>query len=1226
MNLRKETVKKYFRSISKVHEDLENKSGFERHDRNIFIRDFLKPLGYKLENILDDVSQKVGMGSRIPDIRLFGNTELKNKQAHSQFVIETKDFNLLRKNIDNIDFLQLKRYIKANQSKIRLICSTDYVTLFIFNATQIKQDSRINLNNLENISEFETKIFKSYLYYKIEFDNLSPRDMKYINTIRYDVVFEHQSFINPEDYESTNSISEIFIRQSFISSLYKLMIEFKNDVEHDFFDRINSVYNNFISSPGDILTTLNKLLYNPKNIAVRNYFLWGSEMNYISDFITNADYKMEREDIKDYLENNEYQEAFILTSVYNLINKTFFLRILEDIATHNTKFIDGAYNFRYLSNGILNEKYKTSEEELIEYLKNVYEFQKPDLRKYSFLLKKDIYSWVLEFVSSHNLLSFIRLFNDINFKKLSQDILGDIYEHYLEQGNGEEQEKTYRRLLGQYYTPKPIVRLMWMLVRDVLKKVNKRDLYEADKPNLNILDPACGSGTFISEAVLHINSIASNVAINRDGKVFGFIKNRNQSNMIENSIYGFELNPLSKSIADINMFFSLIQAYGGDSLSILPVRGLKVFRTNSYDMQPFFEARSGKQHQNLFLYSEDVRSSITGYEEIINAKQNKYNIIIGNPPYGYIKPTEFMKEKLLPYAYAENNFDVEGKEISFSWENANFNGNVPDNEKNKGKLTDMYAFFFGVADLLVEDDGIVCFITSNTYLTIPTYKWLRKYWLENYNIHYIINFNNISEKSNSMFAPEAGIATSIIVMSKGRACNNNEIKFLDLSDIDNIPDKYDVLCDIYWNERRRDKNDIQKFIIKNFDKINFKCVCQQRYLDMNDYILSRSDYDELLDIIENQSKALSTYSNLNTGVDVGDLNYLVDSSEEGIKDKILNYVFKGELSGFNRTSRGYLKGNLGKGKINRVFEKRRVLPFIYQKHMDRFSYSEKYYTYLDNNILWRSRLQNLEDIFDNPITSKIKLCVLEKRNIGEIYAFVTDELILPQHGGRFAYLVPDSSLSVEDIYILAGLINSKVVQVYYKFRQLGVKDVLVKDLNKISDEYRERLIKITQEIHLFVRDKMNLENNNLIFESKWFINEILPKIVIRNLAENSDYWEIETKGEIFPDYSIYGAKIDENDESIIILNSDLRVKCKDIKFAKQIYKQYLDGYIGNIMETSLNINITKIVSLEEYKNIINMVNVKYDLLIKELNNITYQIYEFTEEEVKLLNSFLSGNV
>jgi hypothetical protein len=157
MELSEETINKYFNNISKLHNDKQNKNGFEKNDRDIFIRDFLENIGYSLENILDDVSQKMDEGSRSPDIRLFGDYEVKNKLSHSQFVIETKNYNLLDKNIDNIDFLQLKRYIKTNQSKIRLICATDYVTLFLFNATEIKKT--IRMDNMKSISLVEKETF-----------------------------------------------------------------------------------------------------------------------------------------------------------------------------------------------------------------------------------------------------------------------------------------------------------------------------------------------------------------------------------------------------------------------------------------------------------------------------------------------------------------------------------------------------------------------------------------------------------------------------------------------------------------------------------------------------------------------------------------------------------------------------------------------------------------------------------------------------------------------------------------------------------------------------------------------------------------------------------------------------------------------------------------------------------------------------------------------------------
>jgi len=1222
MKLNEDTINNYFMNISKLHKDKQNKNGFEKNDRDIFIRDFLEKLGYSLENILDDVSQKMDEGSRSPDIRLFGDYEVKNKLSHSQFVIETKNYNLLDKNIDNIDFLQLKRYIKANQSKIRLICATDYVTLFLFNATEIKK--AMHLDSMDSIFPDEIKIFKENIFTVVEFDNFHPNLMKDINTISYDTVFKKHVFINPEDFEDTNSIAESSVRKNFILTLYNLMVNFENDLKHELYDRLNTTLNSLENISVNSHEKMEELLYSPENPIVRNYFTWGSEMNYIPTISTHKEFKLEKEEKIDYLKNNEYKEAFLLTSVYNLINKTFFLRILEDTSSRNTKFIKGESNYRYISDGILTKMYCESEDALIEYLKNVYEFKKVDLKKYSFLLKKDIYSWILDYVSSTNLLNFIRLFNDTNFKKLSQDILGDIYEHYLEQGDSEDQEKTYRRILGQYYTPKPIVRFIWMLIRDTLKNNLNRDIYEKDKPYLKILDPACGSGSFLGEAMLQINATANKKLINSDGKVFAFIKDRDEHKKMEDNIFGFELNPLSKSIADINMFFGLTQAYGGDALDATPIEGLKILRTDSFDLKILFSEGNDKEI-NSMLYSEEIRTSISGHEAVNSAKETKYDIIVGNPPYGPIQPTKFMKENLIPYAYAENNFDTEGNEVSYSKDNSNFIGNVPDKEKNRGKLTDMYAFFFGVADSLIKNNGMVAFITSNTYLTIPTYKWMRKYWLENYKIHYIVNFNDISERSNSMFTPEAGVATSIIIMSKGTPNINNKIKYLNLSDINSIPEKYNSFCNISWNVRKKDKNDIKKFIIKSLEAIPFIEVLQKSFLKKNDYIISYSVYNGILDIIEKQSVSITSYSDKNTGVDVGDLNYLVDVSIVGIKDKIVKYAFAGDLKNFNKTSQNYIESNLKSGKIDKIFDNNRVLPFVYQKHMKRYGYTKKYYTYLDSNILWRSRLKNKEDIFDNPITSKIKLGIVEKRGIGEIFAFVSNEILLPQHGGRFMYLVPNSSLSENDIYLMAGIINSNIVQLYYKLRQQGDKDILIKKIEDIPLINKNELINLSKEIHLLIKDKLEFEKDNVNFETLWFKDEIEPNIEIYNITDESVYWNLITENEMFQDYTINEAKLDTNDKTIIILNSELKLKIYDPKLASKMYDIYFKKYSGDITKDSLLINVTKLKDSELYQNYINIINKKLNSTNEAINNTIYKIYGL-ENKAKLINKLLDIQV
>lgn len=703
----------------------------------------------------------------------------------------------------------------------------------------MKKDNQINFNDYNKISDWEINIIKASLLFIINFDNLNDEDLKNIKNLSHNAIFNKYIFYDPDNFLYTGDISDSSVRKGFITSLYEMMMKIKSDVQPDFNSKIRRMQN-FIEEHREMKEFLHIFIEEISNnyyTILRNFFFGGSEMNYIENFMSETKSRVKKEDIISFLNSDNRQEAFILTSVYNLINKTFFLRMLEDIATDKTKFIEGASNFRYLSNGILNEKLKESKESLIEYVKSVYEFKKSDLKPYFFLLKKDIYSWVLDYISTYNLLEFIRLFNDINFKQLNQDILGDIYEHYLEQEKVTD-KKSYRKLLGQYYTPKPIVRLMWLLVRNVLKEEKKRDLYEYGKPCLDILDPAYGSGTFLVEAILQSNQSALKKTINEKGKIFGFIKDRRDDKKIEEHLYGFELNPLSKSIADINLFFGLTETYGADSLKPFSIKTLKLYRTDSYDLdyEDINEDKKSEQMTVMHLFSEEIKNTIKEHSEIIKSKQQKYDIIIANPPYGHTKPNKFMKEQLIPFAYAEYNFNQKGEEISFNWKARLRKGKVPEFEKNRGKLYDNYGFFFGVADKLLNENSIICFITSNTYLSLPTYKWIRKYWLDNYTIHNIINFNKIGELNNSVFSPEADISTAIIVLEKKKNIKKEPIRFLSLENLSLI-EKYNYICkSIKWLKPAKNKTHIKNFTIKNVNKFPFKELLIEDIRNDLDYV------------------------------------------------------------------------------------------------------------------------------------------------------------------------------------------------------------------------------------------------------------------------------------------------------------------------------------------------------------------------------------------------------
>jgi hypothetical protein len=581
-------LENYLNRLLKNHEK-NIQSGFEKNDRTAFIEEVLGGLGYSSDNVYNDVPQKVTeKKGKTPDLRVYGNFEKKSKNMMSRFIIETKNYGSLNKNLENIDYLQLKKYILINSGKIKFIATTDYISLFLFNAELLLNERKLKLETPEEISKSEIYGFKSVLSRKFDFTNLSKEDEQKLEILSHKNLFENYDFPHPELNATRFNIQNKAVRENFIKSLFYLMEDIKGDIGIKFEARLTKFKAKYQSlNIDDFSEKFPELIFEDDYKWVRNLFLWAIEMNYLPDFLTKEN-KINKEIIDKILtEKNPdsqefYYNEYIVTAIYSIINKTLFIRILEDSQYKGGYiFLKGEIDGRYLSNGILSDKFL--EGKLKEYVSSVFEFKKDDLKLYNFLLKHDIYDWIISEIEEYTLVKFLRTFNEIYLKYMDQDILGDIYEHYLQEDKKDIKGKSYRRLLGQYYTPRPIVRMMWFLVKDVLKREKGIDLYKKNQEILNILDPFMGSGTFLNEAVLHMKSSDSGKSITR-GEVFHFFKDRAQNHIIEDYLTGFEINPLSCSIADINIYFRLTKSFSSDAFKHFPLKSLNLLRTNSFDL------------------------------------------------------------------------------------------------------------------------------------------------------------------------------------------------------------------------------------------------------------------------------------------------------------------------------------------------------------------------------------------------------------------------------------------------------------------------------------------------------------------------------------------------------------------------------------------------------------------------------------------------------------------
>ena len=203
-----------------------------------------------------------------------------------------------------------------------------------------------------------------------------------------------------------------------------------------------------------------------------------------------------------------------------------------------------------------------------------------------------------------------------DFSIIESDVLGNIYEQYL--GNilkstpkraKLEESKTHRKEQGIYYTPSYIVDY---IVKNTVGEFIKTHTPEEIK-KVRILDPACGSGSFLIRAYkelenywLHNSDFAQTTL---DSEEFYSKK----VEILKNNIFGVDLDPKAVEIAQLNLLLQI-----SERKQRLPILQNNIKVGNSLIDDPSISDRA-------FKWEEE-------FSEIM--KEGGFDIVIGNPPYG----------------------------------------------------------------------------------------------------------------------------------------------------------------------------------------------------------------------------------------------------------------------------------------------------------------------------------------------------------------------------------------------------------------------------------------------------------------------------------------------------------------------------------------------------------------------------------------------------------------
>jgi len=197
------------------------------------------------------------------------------------------------------------------------------------------------------------------------------------------------------------------------------------------------------------------------------------------------------------------------------------------------------------------------------------------------LIEEDFFAWILHPKIVDDVL---RLVHGMTKELLRYD-LSQIDEDFFKEIYQEIVKRSERHRIGEYYTPEWLVEL-------VLSETMKL-FYSKNRKTPRILDPACGSGTFLCNAVR---------ILKRNFSEKGMQPTEILDNILE-SIVGVDINPLAVTIAKANYVIAL-----GDLLKVGKRKIIPIYVADSVKPPKVTRTIMGRGKTRVYEYSVESRN------------------------------------------------------------------------------------------------------------------------------------------------------------------------------------------------------------------------------------------------------------------------------------------------------------------------------------------------------------------------------------------------------------------------------------------------------------------------------------------------------------------------------------------------------------------------------------------------------------------------------------------
>lgn len=290
------------------------------------------------------------------------------------------------------------------------------------------------------------------------------------------------------------------------------------------------------------------------------------------------------------------------------------------------------------------------------------------------------------------------------------------YEPFLEAFDPE-----LRKELGVWYTPQEIVQYMVARVDTVLREELDIEDGLAD-PRVYVLDPCCGTGTYLIEV---LKRIAATLQEKGEDALGGY----DIKKAVTERVFGFEILPAPFVVAHLQL--GLLLQNIGTPLSDTKNERAGVYLTNSLTG---WEPPDPVKEKIIQYRLEGIPELIEERDAAEHIKRDTpILVILGNPPYNAFAGVSPKEEQRLVEPYKAG--------LISEWGIKKFN------------LDDLYIRFFRLGERRIAEQtgkGIVCYISNYSYLGDPSYVVMRQRFLKEFDKFWFDSLNGDSRETGKL--------------------------------------------------------------------------------------------------------------------------------------------------------------------------------------------------------------------------------------------------------------------------------------------------------------------------------------------------------------------------------------------------------------------------------------------------------------------------------------------